>query len=417
MSLKGTFKKFGRSDNGTVAISFGLAALVLFMAAGAAIDYGRWQAQASQLQGVADAAVLAGAQKLAVANVTQNTVAKAVQAYVNPNGSGLEHVRVDSVEVDTTAKTVAAKISMPATRTLSALMLTKDPIISVQTKVSYSFAPKGMAICLWALDPTLSGALAGSGGGTRVNAPGCTIRVNSTNASSVNFSGGSSVAAGENCFEGGIGQGAAYITPTPKKCGTLTDPFSSISLPAIPTTCAARNSFSGTATINPGLYCGGLTVSSGTFTFNPGLYIIKDGVFTASGGSTLRGAGVTFLLTGTNAGITWSGGSGVYDFKAMNTGPLASFVVYLDPRATPASKSVVSGGGGTKFEGIMYLPTQRLEMSGGSTATGFTVFIAKNFLFSGGSQFNVAVDRSMTSLPIPAAVAGSSGSNGVRLIN
>lgn len=407
-----------RRQDGTVTITFGLSALTLFMAIGAAIDFGHWQAQKTQLQGVADAAALAAAQKLSNAGATQVTVAQALQTYVNPNGAGLAGVKVQSVAVDTTAKTVTAKVTMQAERTLSALIIPKDPVITVTSKVSYDFTPKGMAICLWALDPVISSALAGSGGGTKVNAPGCTVRENSTSTSAVVFSGGSAIASGENCFEGTVSQGASYITPTPKKCGAMADPFSSINFSSIvPATCAAKNSFSGSATLNPGLYCGGLTVSSGTFTFNPGVYVIKDGLFTASGGSTLKGVGVTFLLMGNNAGVTWSGGSGIYDFKAVDTGPLASFVVYLDPKATPAAKSVISGGGGTKFEGIMYLPNQKLEMSGGSTATGFTVYIAKNFLFSGGSQFNVAVDRTMTSLPIPAAVAGAAGGAKVKLVN
>jgi Flp pilus assembly protein TadG len=416
--VKGAFQRLCQRDDGSITISFGLTALVLFMAAGTAIDYGRWQAEATQLQTVADSAVLAAAHKLSNPGTTSAAIVAAVNSFVNPNGSGLQDVKVENVTIDSVRKTVAAKISMPGRRTLSALILTKDPKISVVSRVAYNAAPKGMAICVWALDPGMSRAFEGTGGGTKIAAPGCTVRVNSVSSTSVNFSGGASVASGENCFEGGISQGGAYITPAPKKCGALADPFRIIDVSSVvPSSCAVKNSYSGSATLNPGLYCGGLTLSSGTFTFNPGVYVIKDGVFTATGSSTLRGDGVSFMLMGNNVGLNWSGGSGSYQFKAMSTGPLASFVVYQHPISVSSAKSVISGGGNTRFEGMLYLPTQKLEMSGGSIATGFTVFIAKNFLFSGGSQFNVAVDRNLTSLPIPAAVAGTSGGSSVKLIN
>ena len=42
------------------------------------------------------------------------------------------------------------------------------------------------------------------------------------------------------------------------------------------------------ATLDPGVYCGGIAVSGGAnVTFNPGTYIINGGGFVISGGSTV----------------------------------------------------------------------------------------------------------------------------------
>ncbi len=58
-----------------------------------------------------------------------------------------------------------------------------------------------------------------------------------------------------------------------------------------------------TATLNPGTYCGGITINASTVTFNPGLYIVTGGLLW-EGGSTINGTGVTFYLT-TGGGSTY----------------------------------------------------------------------------------------------------------------
>jgi len=171
-------------------------------------------------------------------------------------------------------------------------------------------------------------------------------------------------------------------------------------------------------TLQPGVYCGGLNISSKTVSFAPGLYIIKDGDLNASGSSRLTGTGVSFFLTGNGAGITTSGGS-TYHLVAMSTGPLAGFLFYLDPSATLANKSVLSGGSKIYFEGVIYLGKQLLELSGGSagyTSAPFTAYIADKYILSSSSALNINSDPSKTSLPIPSALLGSKGSN-LRLVN
>ena len=92
---------------------------------------------------------------------------------------------------------------------------------------------------------------------------------------------------------------------------TISDPLASIVQPTVPSTCA-QTSYSksgGSVTLNPGLYCKGLTLSNTTATFNPGLYIITGGA--SWSGSVVNGTGVTFFFT--KGGGTTSFGEFVVD--------------------------------------------------------------------------------------------------------
>ena len=168
--------------------------------------------------------------------------------------------------------------------------------------------------------------------------------------------------------------------------------------------------------LSPGVYCGGLTLSSvATATLLPGLYVIKDGLFKMSGGGTFIGNGVTILLTGNSVGLDWSGG-GSYHLVASSSGPLAGFAIFMDPNATPAAKSVISGTGAMYYEGILYFAGQQVEVSGTgltyAAVAPWTILIANNFVYSGGSQMVVKADATLTSVFIPPELLTPSSGGG-----
>ena len=73
-----------------------------------------------------------------------------------------------------------------------------------------------------------------------------------------------------------------------------------------------------TATLNPGVYCGGIDVgSTGVVTFNPGNYILAGGGFNVNGGATVRGQNVMFYnTTGAHKpGPIWVNGSATVDLS------------------------------------------------------------------------------------------------------
>ena len=91
----------------------------------------------------------------------------------------------------------------------------------------------------------------------------------------------------------------------------------------------------------------------------------------------------------------------------MTTGTLAGFVFFLDPSASANAKSDFSGSSQLYFEGVVYLPTQQINLSGSAvnfTPAPFTSYIGNTIVLSGSSALKINSDPSQTSDPIPAAL-------------
>jgi hypothetical protein len=402
---------FQGDDSGSVTVLFAVSAIALLGFVGLAVDYSVWIDKKSRMQSYADAAALAGAAILSDDPSSAGQAEQIASAMLSTDIETASGGVTPIVHADTLSKTVRIQLSGPGPRTMSGLFLHHDPLISVS---SVAKGKSGMPMCILALDPSMNGALLASGG-TDVLAQDCKVQVNSTSASAVTFSGGSTLTAGENCFVGGVSQGLAQMSPKPKKpCPAVADPFAGYQTPAVGACDHTKFKVSGgSPVLSPGVYCGGLTLSSvTTATFQPGVYIIKDGLFTMSGGGRLEGQDVSMFLTGSNAGLNWSGG-GSYHLTAPSSGDLAGFLVFLDPAATAASKSVISGSGEMYYEGILYFPDQQVEVSGGgmtlTNTSPWAMYVAKNFVYSGGSQLIVNLNPIATTVLIPPEISQMGG--------
>src|SRR6185369_10663819 len=86
----------------------------------------------------------------------------------------------------------------------------------------------------------------------------------------------------------------------------------------------------GSATLTPGVYCGGIDVSGGsTVTFSPGVYVLDAGGMKISS-STIIGDGVGFYntsSTGSNYKVFDFSGGSVAQLKAATSGPLAGIIL------------------------------------------------------------------------------------------
>jgi hypothetical protein len=245
------------------------------------------------------------------------------------------------------------------------------------------------------LDPAVSGALSASGGVlVQIN---CGVVVNSNNAAAAKASGGSSVVATAFEVVGGYSAtGGGVFVPTPRTSVVpSSDPLSYLAAPSVGAcTVADYHATSGTVgTLDPGVYCNGITISGGSvIRLNPGTYVLKGGGLTVSGGSSLTGSGVTFYNTAAPsyayAGISITGGGDIR-LTAPNSGSLAGILFFQDRSIGSGGASTISGNATTVYNGSMYFPTTAVTYSGGSFATGaYTVIVAKTLSFSGGSILN-----------------------------
>jgi hypothetical protein len=264
--------------------------------------------------------------------------------------------------------------------------------------------------CFYTLDPTASGAFTASGGvNVQVN---CGVMINSSSASALTASGGSLVTAtGINVVGGYSSSGGAVFTPAPvTHLIASPDPLSTLTAPAVGGcgygTQKYKVSGGVAVTLDPGVYCNGISISGGaTVTLNPGTYILLGGGLSVSGGSSLTGSGVTFYNT-KNAGnsygpISFSGGT-TENLSAPTTGALAGILIFQDRSVTGGGNSDLTGGTTMTLNGAVYFPTTALSFSGG-TAAHYTLIVSKTVSFSGG----VTVNSDYSSLPNGSPIKAS----------
>ncbi len=168
-------------------------------------------------------------------------------------------------------------------------------------------------------------------------------------------------------------QGNSVLDPSPYTYQeAVTDPLEDLEVPSEPSGCSYNEEkVSGTATLSPGRYCGGLEIKNGAnLTLDPGVYIIdggEPGLFFIAG-STITGDDVTFVLTG-NAKLKISGGSNI-DLSAPASGEFAGVLMFQDPSSSSGGDpNRIKGDSSGTMAGALYFPNQALEISG---SAGFT---------------------------------------------
>jgi hypothetical protein len=159
-------------------------------------------------------------------------------------------------------------------------------------------------------------------------------------------------------------------------------------------------SASGTVTLNPGTYCGGIHVGNATVTLNSGLYILKGGaISTQSANSHISGSGVTFFNT-YDATYSYSGFSisanSTASFVAPTTGTYAGVLIMEDRRIAANTYTDDFGGGASAaYTGIIYGPKSTMHFHGNAALTAYTIIVAYRLSMVG----TTAINNDYSSLP------------------
>lgn len=230
----------------------------------------------------------------------------------------------------------------------------------------------------------------------------------------------------------------AVVTPLPAE-GTpsIADPFAALTNLAVPirdtANCSAQNRSYNQSdngiTLQPGVYCGGITVRDApTIYFAAGTYYLIGGGLKQNNNSKLIGTGgVTFIVTGRDSpqylrydGVDIGGGGGQADrdatFTAPTTGVTAGILFYQDPSIVNyLNPSFFGGGGGSdiKLTGAIYFPSTEVQYAMPSTdpsaAGDYTMIFAKTLKFQGNARLN-AISNPPWPLPGgPPPVVGGNG--------
>jgi hypothetical protein len=403
---RGLLNRLARDRSGAILPIFALCVTVVLGTAALAVDFGRWHSERTTLSQTADAAAMFGAMALADALAAGNTSEAAARAHT----AALDAVRAKLGDGVTPSITVVAEapgsvkvaLSKPGTRMLSGVILPQDVAINVESEAIIGSATD---VCVIALEPTAGIGIEFNGQGT-ITAHDCAIWSNPASTTSIASGGSGSATATKFCAAGDASTGNYTFNPQPEaNCPPVQDPLAQWVPPAVGGACQFAD-FTSDQTLNPGVYCGIKISGVARLVLNPGDYVIKDGPLIVTGGASIEGQGVSFLLTGVGASVDLAGSAQVR-LSAPLDGPMAG-LVFAAARNEPVAASRIRGDAELFLEGTVYLPTHDLEFAGGAAGTlppAVSVLIARTVRFVGTGAIELRSNSATTSMPSPTAKA------------
>lgn len=291
-------------NRGSVGINFALVLLPILTMIGAGVDYNRALSAKATLQTAVDAATIIVVQASSSTQAQRQTLA---QNTVAANlGQLAKSFNVTVTESDpSTAKSyyeVVAYGSLPTT----IMSVAGFDSMAILAKSGANYANNGPGNgCVLSLDTSAVDDIWDNGNAT-VALTNCDIYDDSSNGAALAVGGSSSLSARKISVVGGV-SGTSKITAT---AGIVTgaartpDPYAWLNIPSYIGCDQTNYSTTKNATLSPGVYCGGISITSkAVVTMNPGLYIINGGSFTINGQASLSSAtvsgvsGVTLVFT------------------------------------------------------------------------------------------------------------------------
>jgi Flp pilus assembly protein TadG len=410
--------RFGLPDESGQAlllVAGSLAALLGF--AGLVIDVGQLRYAQSQLQSAADAAAIAGALEISYCGGTTNcsVMQTAVQQAVVENGLTGSTLLTQCASNSNTGLIITLNngpcsmssdpnaenpnyVEVLLTQTAPTFFEQALGINSVKIGARAEATIGNSQFCVDILDP---GGLTFEDTGTVIlNAPTCGILDDSSSSDAFSAAGSATVTASAIDIHGGDRVSGNVQFPSAKpvlNAPKLLDPLNWLNSQTpntAPCTFTSTVNVTSNQTLNPGVYCGGISISgSSTVAFNPGTYVITGSTgLSISGSGTLTGTGVTFYFS--NGSLSMSG-STTMDIIAPTTGTYAGVLLFQSP--TDASPMTMSGSSSSKYQGAIYLPDAALTISGGGNSAAYTILDVYSLDMSGSVDFSLGSDYS--SLP------------------
>lgn len=411
---------FCRNERGNTVVSFGIAFPMLAVAVGVGLDYAGAASMRSKMQAVADGAAIYAAREFQMVQANVDKVSAVARNYARQ----LEGVSVD-VGVDTTALTVRVTLEKDVPNLFGKLGWGDTTHVKATATAKMT---NGLPLCLLALEPRAAEAIKLEKN-ARLTAPACVVNSNSTSSRGLVSLDDAILQAGLICSAGGkVRTKNTNYSPDPKTdCPVMPDPLAGRQAPPS-TTCNSTNTVvsAATATLQPGVYCGGLTVTNGaTVTLNPGIFVFKDGPLLVDGGASLKGNGVSIYMKGPNANFTFATASTIH-LTAGKSGPLSGILIYDDPTGadapeksgkyakagkSPREHSILSDDA-RMLLGTIYMPKGRLIIDATKPVadrSAYTVLVVQQLDLYDGPNLVLNTDYRASDVPIPEGVGPYGG--------
>lgn len=380
--MKSLLKRYIGANDGQFGLTFAILSLPLILSIGVALDTALLYKKAEGLQRALDNAALAA---VVSGNMSIDERKKRAEVVFNQNFISPEDVTLDIQASDTRVDVKAKLVKNTILMGLSG----QDSVNVVETAAAIRTVED--TICIMTLDESKKGSLTFESSAF-VNAPGCSIQVNSDSPQAIVSTSSLTPIAKSICSAGG--SSGNLPKDVKGECTVVDDPYAHISVPK-PTKCDygpmsffnwQDNAIIGQHNIEmkPGTYCGGLNFYDSTVTLAPGTYVMYDGPLTIGHNSYVKGEGVTFVLQGEGS-VLYTYEDFKLELEAPKTGPYAGLLFLQDRNSSVDDTSIIKGGADINLVGTMYFPTQNLFVGGVGTmgaSSPAMAFIAKNMTFT-----------------------------------
>jgi hypothetical protein len=396
-----------RATEGSVAVLVALMLVLLIGFAGLGTEVTYALLQHRQMQATASAAALGGATALMTGHPSDYTVEVYAEAAAAGFANGVSGVTVTvnhpPLSGNYTANSAAVEVivGQPLTLPLSSLFHAGAWNVSAR---AVAIAGNSGGDCALELDSSSTTGVSVSGSAA-VNL-NCGLAVNANGSTALSISGTAVLDTSSVSVRGLVHHSCG-------SCGTINatngiktsqpavaNPYSAVAVPTgsgcnygvLPSSPLTLAHSSGTQTLSPGVYCGGLDMThDAVVVMTPGVYIVNGGSFSVGGAVVLTGTGVTIVLTGSGSNYatsTISNGATV-TLSAPTTGATAGLLFFQNPNAPTTGSDSFEGGSTENLTGALYFPSQTVDYSNGtSTTSTCTQLIAWHLAFSGNASFN-----------------------------
>jgi hypothetical protein len=362
-----------RNQNGNVTLFTAMGGAVFIGLAGLTLLYLQGVQRKTALQAALDAGVLAGTAMQAPVSDSARVQSAKAAFYANIGGpasfdsdGGTVKVVASSGPVPqfTVSNTrVSGMAEAPVNNALGAPL----GITEMHVKIKAIAAKRESSpICVLTLNPMGDSSLYVYGDG-KFDAD-CAAQIDSTNPAAGAITGSKSSATASAFGVTGNVKGEAWSPAPVHGTDPVTDPYASLPIPT-PGPCLMTNAvIKASTTLDPGTYCGGLTIKTGaTATLNPGIYIMLNGQLRTDSGGQIQGQDLMVALEGADAYLYFAADSAV-KLTSPRDGVYKNMQVMSD-RDLSQSKfqeewSQVFSGATFEYDGVLYLPEQQLWISG-----------------------------------------------------
>ena len=404
---KGLLRRFLRNHSGATAMMFAVSLPAGMGAVGIASDFAIYNMKLAKLQAAADQAAIAGAKEFALSTSTTASVNEAAKSFAQASYSPGATLGV-SVAVD--SKNASVKVDLTETWSPFFAHFVGASVTPVVAKATASLTGQSN-ICVLALNPALPFMLLVEASG-RITANSCGLYSDSKHASGVTVQSGGAIKADVTCSAGGVNNSGTITPAATTDCPPVDDPLGS--RPAPPVGACLFTNYkitTGTATLNPGTYCGGISITgTAKVTFNPGTYVLKNGEFKVDNSAVAIGDHVGFFLTGLTSKLNFTGSSTI-SFTGATSGEMSGLLFYEDRGSALYRVHRINSANANKLTGTIYLPKGYLLIDPSTKVadqSAYTAIIAQGVKVSAGPELVLNSDYGATDVPVPVGIKAES---------